>query len=87
MPTVEEAIEKVKQARNQQVAVAVWCEDDILERAGERKIKITRKQAAEILDEMDAKQDCELGITWTTIDCYLDELGTSSPIGKLLSEK
>ena len=76
MPTVEQAMERLKQSGDQHVAVAVWSEDDVLGRAKERGISCTREQAQEILDEMDRKQDCELGITWTTIDCFLYELDT-----------
>lgn len=76
MPTVEDAMERLKQNGSQCVAVAIWCEDDVLGRAKERGILCTSEQAQEILEEMDRNQDCELGITWTTIDCYLDELNT-----------
>ncbi len=74
MPTVAQARERLQMDNNQHVAVAIWCEDDVLGRAKERGISCTREQAQEILDYMDSHQDCELGITWTTIDCYLDEL-------------
>lgn len=75
MPTVKEARERLRGIRGH-MAVAIWQEADVLGRARERHIKISRKQASEILDEIDRKQDCELGITWTTIDCYLDERRT-----------
>ena len=77
MPTVEEAINRLKRCREEHVAVAIWSEEDVLGRAEGRHIKISREEAAVILDEMDYKQDSELGITWTTIDCYLDELQNS----------
>ena len=73
MPTVQEAIKRLRGNKRQHVAVAIWCEDDVLERAEFRGIKCDRKEAAEIIDEIDRKQDCELGITWVTIDCFLDE--------------
>ena len=79
MPTVEQAMERLKRNGDQHVAVAIWSEDDVLGRAKERGISCTREQAQEILDEMDRKQDCELGITWITIDCFLDELDASVP--------
>ena len=73
MPTVEEAIERLKWNGEQHVAVAIWGEDDVLGYAKQVGIKCSRKRAREIIDEMDRKQDCELGITWTTIHCYLTE--------------
>ena len=43
-------------------------------RAKERGITIRKEEANEILDLMDNKQDFSLGITWDTIDYFLDEL-------------
>ena len=59
---------------DEHVAVAVWCEEDVFERAKEKRLKISREQVQEIIADMDRKQDCELGISWTTIDSYLDEM-------------
>jgi len=56
------------------IAVAIWSEDDVLDRAEERGIPCTEEQAQEIVDSMDSRQDCSIGITWDTIDCYLEEL-------------
>lgn len=73
MPTIEEAEKRLRWNGHQHVAVAIWCEDDVLGRAKELGINCSRARAREIIDEMDRKQDCELGITWTTIDCYLQD--------------
>uniref|UniRef100_A0A6M3KJP5 Uncharacterized protein n=1 Tax=viral metagenome TaxID=1070528 RepID=A0A6M3KJP5_9ZZZZ len=56
------------------VATAVWSEEDVFEKAKEKGMKISREQAQEVLAEIDRKQDASLGITWDTIDCYLDDL-------------
>lgn len=75
MTTVKEVIEHLRRYnQNEHVATAIWSEDDVLERAKERNIKITRKQAQEIVDKIDHKQDATTGITWDTIDCYLDDI-------------
>ena len=74
MPTVEEATGRLNWNSKQHVAVAIWCEDDVLGRAKELGIKCSRAQAREIIDSIDHKQDCLMGITWDTIDCYLHEL-------------
>jgi len=75
IPTVKEVIEHLKKyPEDLHVAVAIWQEDDVIEFAKENDIKVTRKQAQDIIDRMDRKQDCTMGITWTTIECYLDDL-------------
>ena len=73
MPTTREAIKRFGWLKNQHVAVAIWCEDDVLELAKEEGIKCNRKRAREIIDGIDHEQDCELGISWTTIRVYLNE--------------
>jgi len=71
--TVAEAIKRLKWNGEQHVAVAIWSEDDVLERAKELGIECSRARAREIIDRIDHKQDCSLGISWDTIDCYLTE--------------
>jgi len=56
------------------VAVAIWQVDDVLGQAKETGIKITRKQAEEIIERIDRRQDASLGISWDTINAYLDDL-------------
>jgi hypothetical protein len=73
MPAVSEVIERFGWLKNQHVAVAIWCEDDVLELAKEEGIKCSRKRAREIIDEIDHKQDAETGISWNTIRLYLDD--------------
>jgi hypothetical protein len=73
MPTTKEAIERFNWLKNQHVAVAIWCEDDVLELAEEEGIKCSRKRAREIIDEIDRKQDATMGISWDTIRVYLNE--------------
>jgi len=73
MSTTRKAIELLRDFENQHVAVAIWCEDDVLELAREKGIKCSRTRAREIIDVVDRKQDATLGITWDTISVYLDE--------------
>jgi hypothetical protein len=61
------------------VAMATWNVEDVLEKAREDGTPCTEGQAREILSDMDNHQDCDLGISWTTIGCYLDELPTPEP--------
>ena len=73
MSTIQEVTERLRCFENQHIAVAIWCEDDVLELAREKGIKCSRKRAREIIDEVDRKQDAAMGITWDTISVYLDE--------------
>jgi len=75
MPTVTEAKKRFRgMSPDEHIAIAIWCEDDVLEEAKLKGIKCSREQARDILDKMDSKQDCSMGITWDTIDCYLWDL-------------
>lgn len=76
MPTVKEVIEHLQQYRNlnEHLAAHIWSEEDVLERAKENKIKITRKQAQEIIERIDRNLDSTQGITWDTLDCYINEV-------------
>lgn len=76
MTTVKDHIEHMKNSYKPEdiVAVAIWQVDDVLGQAKEMGIKITRKQAEEIIERIDRRQDASLGISWDTIDAYLDDL-------------
>ena len=74
MSTVTEAIKRLKWNGSQHVAVAIWNEDDVLAQAKERGIKCSRVRARRIIDRMNDKQDCSMGITWDTINCFLTEI-------------
>jgi len=72
MPTTKEIIERFDWLKNQHVAVAIWSEDDVLELAKEEGIRCSRKRAREIIDEIDHKQDADVGISWDIIrDCLI----------------
>ena len=74
MPTVAEVRKRLDRCGDEHVAVAIWSEEDVFGRARERGMTITREQAQAVLNNMDNKQDCAMGISWATMDCYLDEL-------------
>ena len=73
MATIEEAQKRLEGIKGH-VAVAIWQREDVLGKAEELGIEITPEQADEILDEMDHRQDAEIGITWDTIEVLLHEL-------------
>ncbi len=49
-----------------------WNVEDVKRRA--KEMEITTEHAKEILDCMEGKHDAEVGISWTTIDCFFEEL-------------
>jgi len=78
MATRDEAIRRILSVpEGQQVAMALWERTDVVGRAKDRGVSLTGEQADEILEQMDRKHDCELGITWLTIDCCIDEYKTT----------
>lgn len=73
MPTVASVQERLNGYQpDEHIAVAIWCEEDVIGRAKERGKEITRKQAQAILDAIDSKQDCSVGISWVELDVYTD---------------
>jgi len=52
----------------------VWDRSDILGKAWARGRLLTNEQADDLLDDLRRHHDPELGITWTTIECALDEV-------------
>ena len=49
-----------------------WHVDDVLEKAKQRNIKISREKAAQLLHQVDNNHDANIGINWEVLDCYLD---------------
>jgi len=49
-----------------------WHTDDVIRRADETGAVVTKEQAMEILEDIEANHDAPLGVTWDTIDFYLD---------------
>ena len=74
MPSVAQVKHRLKGIGRQHVAAAIWCEEDVIARAHERGIRIGCRQARDVIDAVDHKQDCSYGITWDTLDYYIDEI-------------
>lgn len=53
------------------IAVAIWCVEDVLDRARELGIKLSKEQAEVVLERVDRKQDASIGISWDVIDVHL----------------
>jgi hypothetical protein len=50
----------------------VWGLDDVLERAKERDINLSKQQAREILHRVDHHKDASIGINWDVLDVHTD---------------
>ncbi len=52
-----------------------WCVDDVLNVAENNlEIKLTRQEAAHVLHEVEKNHDCNCGVTWRTIEAWIDVL-------------
>ena len=51
----------------------VWQAFDIKLQAEEMGIKITDQQCSDVLDLIESQHDGNLGVTWTTIQCAIEE--------------
>tara|TARA_R100001163_G_scaffold34589_1_gene26672 strand:- start:396 stop:593 length:198 start_codon:yes stop_codon:yes gene_type:complete len=51
-----------------------WSTEDVLHQAKEKGVKLTEDEANEILLHMERKHDADIGISWSTIDVYIDDL-------------
>lgn len=76
MTTVKKVIENLSSSYkpNDHVAVAVWSIVDVETQAKVNDMKITRKQANDVLDFINDEQYATQGISWETINCAIDEI-------------
>ena len=52
----------------------IWSTEDVLHQAKQKDVKLTEDEANQILLQMERKHDADIGISWTTIDVYIDDL-------------
>ena len=86
MPTVKEVIKKRLKGVRGHVAVAIWCEEDVIGLAKNMDINLSHKAAGEILDTIDQHQNCEMGIGWGTLTAYICEWKRDHPHYRRTSE-
>lgn len=74
MKTVSDALDFIrnKAVDREDYALAVWYIDDVLDLAREWGKKLTKKQAREVISLVDRKQDATIGISWDTLDAWID---------------
>ena len=68
----DKALKILKRYWTDKIAIT-WCAQDVKDRAKERKIKINEYQAKEVLDNVFHNLDCTVGVTWDTLDFYIDQ--------------
>lgn len=76
MTTVRDLIAHLQHhyAPDDTIAAAIWQVDDVQCQAEARGLAISDDHAAEILERIDSNHDGCLGITWNTIDIWLDQI-------------
>ena len=72
MPTAAEAKTRLEGLEGH-VAMALWIREDVIGKARQMGYTLTGEAADDILDEIDRKQDAELGITWDTLESYIED--------------
>jgi hypothetical protein len=83
MPTVRDTIAKLKFLEpDQHIAYgALWMTDDVIGYAKNEMggINVTYEEAENILDDIHDHVDNEMGITWLTIQCAIEDYPLSDP--------
>lgn len=50
-----------------------WCADDVMQRASQMEVKITQREAEEIIDSVAHNHDATIGVSWDTIEWAIEE--------------
>ena len=56
------------------ICVHYWQIGDVLHMAEEMDVKVTKVEAQEILEEIENNIDSEMGVSWTSIRCGIEDL-------------
>jgi len=65
-------MDTIKDKKGITVAINInWCIEDVLETAKNEHIKLTRKQAGEVLDKCLADHDATIGVNWDVISYHI----------------
>lgn len=73
--TIKEAIKHLKgYDPKSHCAMHLWLTDDVFDKAKEMGVDMDQDKADEIIDDVHNHIDCTLGITWDTIECYIDNV-------------
>jgi hypothetical protein len=74
----EEAVDYFQRLhkKGEHLCILVWSTEDVIGQAQEHHIKITQAEADKIVEDMERHHDASFGVSWSTIDSYLDDLVT-----------
>lgn len=73
--TVRELIEYLKTYdSNMPLAFSLWQPDDVRWHAEENGIKLSEDEISNVLGIMHDKQDASLGLSWTTLECAVEQV-------------
>lgn len=73
MTTIKEYIELLKACSPDDVVVCdIWYMSDAISRAKDRGITLTPVESKRVLTLMEENHNCELGLTYDTLDCAID---------------
>lgn len=54
-------------------ACIMWTPPDVIDLGRRKGYELTLDRANEILEDMDHHADCSIGMTWDTVEYYVDE--------------
>lgn len=58
-------------SREDIIAASLWTAEDVMRRALEDGIAITKEQAEAVLDEAEDRHDANFGISWDVLDVHI----------------
>ena len=64
--------ESLNENPTQKISIT-WAIEDVLQMAEEMDVELTDEEAGEILENIERHHDAELGISWTTIQCAIED--------------
>ena len=56
------------------IAYSIWQVDDVHTTAECKGVDLNNEQANDVLDYVNSHEDCELGLSWTTVSCAIDNI-------------
>ncbi len=57
-----------------------WSVEDVLDQAEQLKIKLSKKEAQNILQDIHRRHDASIGVSWDTITYYIENCATERKI-------
>lgn len=78
MATKADVIQRLASfAEDEQIAVAIWCREDVIGYAKDFDLDLSPEGADVILDRIHRKHDASIGINWNVLEVYILDYKTS----------